>query len=96
MEKLLDTDTVFIDARLAADYQADHLKGAINIPVNASDEEYQKTTSHIDKDARIVIYCQSAGCRFAQTVALKMIDDGYSHISIFKGGWQQWSADNNP
>ena len=96
VEKLLDTDTVFIDARLTADYQAGHLKGAINIPVNASDEEYQKTTSHIDKNARIIIYCQSAGCPFAQKITFRMQADGYSHISIFKGGWQKWSADNNP
>ncbi len=34
VHKLLDTGTVFIDARLARDYKAGHLEGAISVPVD--------------------------------------------------------------
>ena len=94
VHKLLDGDTVFIDARLARDFEAGHLKGAINVPVDANDMELQKTTANIHKDARIVLYCQSAGCKFAEIVAIKLMEDGFSDISIFKGGWQEWVAKN--
>jgi rhodanese-related sulfurtransferase len=92
VHKLLNTGTVFIDARFARDFKAGHLESAINLPVNADDGERQKTTANIAKDARIVLYCQSAGCKFAEKVAIKLMLDGFSNVSIFKGGWHKWVA----
>jgi len=94
IHKLLGGDTFFIDARFARDFKAGHLKGAINLPVDANDVEHQKVTADIAKDAPIVLYCQSAGCKFAEIVAIKLIDDGFSDISIFRGGWNEWVAKN--
>ena len=92
VHKLLDTNTVFIDARLARDFKVGHLEGAINIPVNADDDGRQKIIANIDKDARIVVYCQSASCKFAEKVAVKLMADGFNNISIFNGGWRKWVA----
>jgi len=94
VRKLLDSDTIFIDARFARDYTTGHLDGAISLPVDANDVERQKITTDIPKDSRIVMYCQSAGCKYAEIVAIKLIDDGFSNISIFKGGWVEWAAKN--
>lgn len=94
VNKLLDTDTVFIDARLARDFEKGHLEGAINIPVNTNDDDRQKTMANITKDAHIVVYCQSAGCKFAEKVAIKLKEDGFRKVSIFKGGWQEFVAQN--
>jgi rhodanese-related sulfurtransferase len=94
VHRLLDSDTVFIDARFARDYKAGHLEEAISVPVDANDVELQKATTDIAKDARIVLYCQSAACKFAEKVAIRLIEDGYSNISIFKGGWAEWTARN--
>lgn len=94
VHKLLDGDNVFIDARFARDFKAGHLKGAINVPVDANDVEHQKVTANISKNARIVVYCQSVGCKFAEIVAIKLMDDGFSDISIFRGGWNEWVAKN--
>jgi rhodanese-related sulfurtransferase len=94
VHKLLDGDTVFIDARFARDFEAGHLKGAINVPVDANDVEHQKLTADIAKDARIVLYCQSAGCKFDEIVAIKLMADGFYNISIFRGGWNEWVAKN--
>jgi rhodanese-related sulfurtransferase len=94
IQRLPDTDTVFIDARFARDFEGGHLKGAISVPVDANDVERRKATAHISKDAHIVLYCQSAACKFAETVAIKLMDDGFSNISIFRGGWAEWLAKN--
>ncbi len=91
---LLGNHTVFIDARMSRDYKAEHLEGAISVPVNSTDEERKKATADINKDTHIVLYCQSAGCRYAEIVALKLIEDGYTDISIYKGGWAEWAAKN--
>jgi len=94
VHKLLGSDAVFIDARFARDYKAGHLEGAISVPVDANDVELQKVTADIPKDSRIVMYCQSSGCKYAEIVAIKLIKDDYSNISIFRGGWAEWKAKN--
>ena len=94
LRKLLDRDAVFIDARMAYEYKQGHMDGAINVPINANYVERQKTTSNIAKDARVVLYCQSSGCKYAEIVAIKLIDEGFSNISIYKGGWAEWVARN--
>ncbi|MHC4397537.1 MAG: cysteine peptidase family C39 domain-containing protein, partial [Planctomycetota bacterium] len=75
VERLLGTDTVFIDARLARDFKAGHMEGAISVPVDANETERYKATAGIGKDAPIVIYCQSAGCKYAEKVTIKLKDD---------------------
>lgn len=90
--KLLGGDAVFIDARMARDYEAGHLEGSISIPVNAEDEHRREAMAGVTKDAEIVIYCQSSGCPYAGKVAAKLKTDGFSNISIFKGGWNEWKT----
>ncbi len=64
------------------------------MPVDANDIERQKATVDIAKDARIVMYCQSSACKYAEIVAIKLINDGYSNLSIYKGGWAEWKEKN--
>lgn len=89
-----DDDIVILDARLRFDYENGHIEGAVNVPVNANDVDRQKVTTEIPKDSRIVIYCQSSRCKYSEVVAIKLIEDGYSNISIFRGGWAEWVAKN--
>jgi rhodanese-related sulfurtransferase len=94
--ELLDSsDAVFVDARYARDFEAGHLEGAISIPVDADESRFKNLTSQIGSDAQIVVYCQSAGCRFAEKVAVRLMEEGFSNVSIFKGGWRQWQANNS-
>ncbi len=95
VRQLLNTDTVFVDARHAHDFEAGHLEGAINIPAKACGCLCNKALVSIDKKAQIVVYYQSAGSRFAEKVAVKLAADGFSNISIFKGGWNEWKAKND-
>jgi rhodanese-related sulfurtransferase len=90
VQELLETDTVFVDARLSRDYQAGHLEGAISVPVDSNDTYRRQTTSGIPKDTHIVTYCQSSGCKYAEIVAIKLMTDGFTNIAIYKGGWADW------
>ena len=92
--KLLATDTVFIDARLASDYKRGHLDRAVSLPIDANDALWKKKIASIPKGKRIVVYCQSAGCKFAEGVSLRLMEDGFSGISIYRGGWNDWVARN--
>lgn len=89
---LLGTGTVFIDARLARDYKNGHLEGAISLPVDANDAVWDQTLAIIPQGCPIVAYCQSTGCKFAENVALRLMEAGHEEISIFKAGWVDWVA----
>jgi len=94
VRRLLKGNAVFIDARRVRDYKAGHLQGAISIPVDANDIERKRAMSGVPADNPIVVYCQSSGCRFAENVAVELLEDGFSNIAIFKGGWDEWTAKN--
>ena len=94
VRRLLNGKTVLIDARYARDFTAGHIVGAINVPVDANDVQRRQATADIPINSRIVMYCQSSKCKYAEIVSIKLIEDGYSNISIFRGGWVEWVAKN--
>lgn len=95
VEYLLDTKTVFVDARFVRDFKKGHLEGSISIPVNSEDSYRKEAMDGIAKDARIVVYCQSSGCKFANEISIKLLEDGFSNISLFRGGWREWDEQTN-
>jgi rhodanese-related sulfurtransferase len=92
VHQLLGRDRVFIDARLASDYERGHLEGAISLPVDANEALWRQRTAAMPKDSRIVLYCQSSRCKFAEHVGTKLINDGYKDLCIFRGGWMEWAG----
>jgi rhodanese-related sulfurtransferase len=92
--RLLGADAIFIDARFVSDYEMGHIDGAINLPVDANDRLWKERTPLIPRGKRIVVYCQSFACKFAENVSLRLMKDGFTGISIFRGGWNEWAARN--
>jgi len=91
VEGLIDDGVVFVDARRRPDYEAGHLRGAINLPVDANDSDFVRITKEIPPDSRIVVYCQSRRCPFADTVARGLVRHSFLRVSILRGGWYEWS-----
>jgi rhodanese-related sulfurtransferase len=91
---IMDAGGVFVDARFSRDFAAGHIAGALSVPVHAGDEERKQVMNNVRDDAKIVVYCQSAGCQFAETVAVKLREDGFSNLFILQGGWNRWSVGN--
>lgn len=81
---------VILDTRFQTDYEVGHIDSAISLPINCTDEAYAATVSELPKDKKIVLYCQSAGCKFAEKIAIRLKDDGFKNLAIFKGGWVEW------
>lgn len=94
VRRSLGNDTVFVDARLARDFDMGHLDGAINVPVDADEAAYKQTMADIARDSPIIVYCQSKACKFADTVAIRLMERGFGDISIYRGGWREWQAAN--
>ena len=81
---------IIIDARQTADYEAGHINGAINIPTTLCAAGRNAKLANVEKDSRLVIYCQSAGCPYAERVAANLMEDGFNNLAIYKGGWVDW------
>lgn len=94
VRRLLDTQAIFIDARYPRDYQAGHLPQAINIPVDADLPLYREALAGVSKDNPLIVYCQSLTCPYAKKVAAVLVGEGFTHISLFKGGWEEWKGAN--
>lgn len=93
--QLLNDNAVFVDARLNRDFKVGHLEGAINVPVDISNDERRKVMAGIAKNTRIVVYCQSGGCEFAEKVAIKLMSDGFSKVSLLNSGWREWAGEKD-
>jgi len=83
---------VFVDPRSPRGFRTGHLQGAVNVPVRGCCEEQREIMAEFNKATRIVVYCDAAGCSFAEKVALRLILDGFDNVSIYRGSWAQWAT----
>ncbi len=83
-----ETDYIILDVRTVQEYQAGHIKGAINYPnENIGDGAIDILP---DKDQLIFVYCRS-GNR-SKLASAKLVNLGYTNIVEF-GGINSWPYD---
>jgi rhodanese-related sulfurtransferase len=79
-----------IDARPRSDYQAGHIQGAINLPMD------EPIPAHIAQTPKPrIIYCQGATCTDSHTLAKKLHGKGIE-TKIYTGGWEEWNFVMSP
>lgn len=81
---------ILVDVRTAEEYEAGHLKDAINIPhIQIGDKiaEYVK-----DKDERITVYCRSG--RRSGIAKKVLVSKGYKHV-VDTGAYEELKAQEN-
>ena len=86
----------FVDARQKRDFEGGHVEAAVNIPVDANDTLRASRIKGIEMHAPIIVYCQSAFCKYADIIASKLCSDGFSDVSILYGGWLEWTGQTQP
>lgn len=79
-----DSSVIIVDLRDPGSYKAEHIPGAINLPLNQWD-----APKGLDKGKTIVVYCYSITCNLAKHAALHFLKQGYT-IKEMKGGWSTW------
>ncbi len=97
MKRLFDEGSaIILDARDPAEYQQGHIPGAINIPYDRIPEYFDVLQSDVPMDAHVVVYCRSLTCDFSDQLATELKIMGYQNVSVFSGGWDQWSTAGYP
>ena len=82
---------LWIDARSAEKFEAQHIPGAILL--NEFDwnallmESYHVITN---QDRPLVVYCGSYSCKASTTIADKLREKRVPEVYVLKGGWDAW------
>jgi rhodanese-related sulfurtransferase len=86
------TEAILLDARDQKEFDVSHLKNAIR--VGYDDFKIDQTLPKLpkDKNAKIVVYC-SLGIR-SETVAHKLMQEGYTNVYNLYGGIFEWKNAN--
>ncbi|MGY8910742.1 MAG: rhodanese-like domain-containing protein [Flavobacteriales bacterium] len=86
------TTAILLDAREENEFNISHLENAIC--VGYDNFKIKETNSKLpkDKNAKIVVYC-SLGIR-SETVAHKLIQEGYTNVYNLYGGIFEWKNAN--
>jgi rhodanese-related sulfurtransferase len=81
-----------IDVRSAAEFEAVHIPGAYNVPLNTLGEHREELRTHLDEPVALV--CRS-GQRAAQAERL-LAEVGMANVHILDGGIIAWEQSGGP
>lgn len=87
---------VFVDARSAEEFRAGHIPGALLLPLDAFEETVSSWTNLIPADTLLITYCSGEGCESSTDVAALLVEEGYSQVKVFFGGWEHWKRAGYP
>lgn len=79
---------ILVEALPESYYLKGYLPGAINIPHHRTRELAPRLIP--DKGAEIVTYCASATCQNSHIAADTLRAMGYTNVSVYVGGKQDW------
>jgi len=85
---LKDDQVILLDVRPQDEYQAGHIQGAINIPI----EELNQNISTLSKDKPVVVYCRGPYCLWSYE-AVENLTQQDIKASRMPDGFPEWSVD---
>ena len=74
-------------------YEEEHLPGAINISLKQLDG---KTTSALDHDKAVIVYCQNYQCDLSARAAWRLETLGFTRVFRYSAGKADWLANGLP
>lgn len=69
---------ILIDTRPESEYHADHLPGAISVPV----DKLQERRDALPKDKKLVAYCRGPYCTMAAEAVARLNDAGFDALRV--------------
>jgi sulfur-carrier protein adenylyltransferase/sulfurtransferase len=87
VRKQLGNGVVLVDVREAEEFDAGHIPGAVHVPRSYLESRIENAVA--DRDAHVVLYCQSGNRSAWGANALKELL-GYEHVESMKGGITLW------
>ncbi len=79
--------TLLVDVRDRNDYEKEHIKGAISIPIG---ELSMRSKECFGQDHEIIVYCGSFDCPASVKAANMLEKMGFSKVVDYEGGLDDW------
>lgn len=87
---------IIIDARPEADYNVGHLPGAFPVPSQAIGTYLPQVLPLLTPGQPILTYCSGHQCDESLLVSRHLLQNGFTNVVLFSGGWSEWSAAGYP
>ena len=89
---------MFVDARNRDEYNNGHIPGALLVDHYRLEKYLPDALPLIKQAERLMLYCEGGDCEdsffLAQALIIRGVDP--DKLFIFKGGWEQWEANDMP
>ncbi len=106
MKKYMTIDAGTLRAKLASDerpvlvnalareaFEERRIPGSISIPTS---DTIRLAPDVFARDQAIVVYCASRSCTASPTQAQKLVDLGFTDVTDFEGGIEEWERAGYP
>jgi rhodanese-related sulfurtransferase len=91
---------LFLDARLAPDYEYGHVPGALDLPIQGKDFEARLSAFLAGPKAvpgnPVVVYCKGCCSTDSLFLAQRLKERGFARIKVFRDGYPGWARANFP
>ena len=87
---------LFLDARSTEDYAEGHVPGALSFPAYEFDGRFAEIADRVEGAESIIVYCDGVECSDSIQVAERLVEYGFSHVSVFESGWRAWTESGAP
>lgn len=94
--KYQSQNTIFIDARYKEDYEAGHVRGAINLSFDEFYEVLPEVEPRLSREKEMVTYCGEIDCDISLFLARLLKEKGYEKVMVMVQGWEGWVNANLP
>ena len=87
-----------LDARPKLFHRLGHVPGAISFPREDFENSYTKFKAQleINKNQPLAVYCSGPSCEDSTMVQQALVNLGYKQVSVFHGGWEEWTRAELP
>ncbi len=96
-KKIFDAaNAVFVDVRSRDQYQEEHIKDAVMLPMNEFDNLINEFQKRYSAEAFLITYCSGRECEDSHQVAQYLFEYGYWNVSVFIDGFPAWKSEGYP
>ena len=104
--ELQKAGAVLVDTRKASEFGEGSIKGAVSIPYDpeksAKDANFDSAQDKFDmskladKNAKVVMFCNSGTCWKSYKAAVVLAKNGYKNVFWYRNGYPDWKANKLP
>jgi len=87
---------IILDARSREEYTEGHITGAHHLCFYNMSDCYPGLEELIKESPAILVYCGNVNCDDSEFLANELLNLGHEHILVYKGGFNEWKANNLP